>query len=60
VTRRPRKRGPGRPPLGAAARSRYVPIKLTPAEYERVKAGADAEEITVSEYARRKLLGPVD
>lgn len=58
MPRRSCKRGPGRPPLGAAARSRYVPIKVTEAEYTAIKAAADAAEISVSEYARRKLLCP--
>jgi len=59
MPRRAGKRGPGRPPLGALARSRYVPIKVTEAEYERIKSAADAAGISVSGYVRRKLLGDV-
>lgn len=33
----PRKRGPGRPKLGADARSVVVPVRLTKAQYEAIE-----------------------
>lgn len=59
-----RKRGPGRPSLGAAARSVVVPIRLTKAQYESIAeyvakenaeidaAGGDGTRATVSSWVR--------
>jgi len=34
----PRKRGPGRPKLGADARSVVVPVRITKAQYKAIEA----------------------
>lgn len=60
----PRKRGPGRPRLGADARSVVVPVRLTKAQYKSIAAyvarenaevkaaGGDGTTATVSSWVR--------
>lgn len=60
----PRKRGPGRPKLGADARSVVVPVRLTKAQYKAIAgyvakenaeikaAGGDGTTATVSSWVR--------
>lgn len=57
MIRRPRKRGPGHPPLGKLARSVIVQARVTPAEHAAIAAGAKAAGETVSDYCRRRILG---
>ena len=52
MPRAPKKRGPGRPPLGDAARSVIVTIKLTPAEAEQWRAMAGDHPL--SEWIRQR------
>ena len=59
-----RKRGPGRPKLGAEARSVVVPVRLTKAQYSAIAkyvakenaeikaAGGDGSTATVSSWVR--------
>lgn len=59
-----RKRGPGRPKLGAAARSVVVPVRITKAQYKAIEAyvakenaeikadGGDGTTATVSSWVR--------
>lgn len=49
-----RRRGPGRPPLGEAAKS-VESVRLTPALRAAAAQRADEEGITVSEVIRRAL-----
>ncbi|MGE5803372.1 MAG: hypothetical protein ACM358_14090 [Gemmatimonadota bacterium] len=46
----PRKRGPGRPPLGADARSETVRVRLTPAQRKQVAAAAERDQQSESEW----------
>jgi hypothetical protein len=55
MPRKPPKRGPGRPPLGAAGRSKVRTIKLTAAELGAQEAAATAESRTWSDWARAAL-----
>ena len=60
----PRKRGPGRPKLGASARSVVVPVRLTKAQVVQIAAyvaaenaeikaaGGDGRRATVSSWVR--------
>jgi len=60
----PRKRGPGRPKLGAEARSVVVPVRLTKAQAKAIEqyvekenaeikaAGGDGTTATVSSWVR--------
>lgn len=57
MTRRPKKRGPGQPPLGDRARSMVVQLRVTAAEAAAVRRHAAAEGVSVSEYVRRRILG---
>ena len=50
------KRGPGRPPLGAAARSRPIRVLVTAAEEAAIQAAAALEEISVSDWGRDRLV----
>lgn len=59
-----RKRGPGRPKLGADARSVVVPVRLTKAQYKAIEQyvakenaeinaqGGDGQRATVSSWVR--------
>lgn len=49
-----RRRGPGRPPLGEAAKS-VESVRLEPALRDEAARRAEAEGITVSELIRRAL-----
>ncbi len=51
---RPRRRGPGRPPLGADAKSVHS-IRLEPALQAEMSRRAAAEDTTVSDVIRRAL-----
>ena len=67
----PRKRGPGRPRLGAEARSVVVPVRLTKAQYKaiaeyvrkenaEIKAeGGDGQRATVSSWVRDVIKGSI-
>lgn len=44
------RRGAGRPPLGADARSESIRIRVTPAVAARVQAAADAAKMSVSDW----------
>ncbi|HEX2689774.1 MAG TPA: hypothetical protein VHN14_24315 [Kofleriaceae bacterium] len=50
------KRGPGRPPLGAAARNRPIRVLVTAAEEAAIRAAAELEEISVSDWGRDRLV----
>ena len=50
------RREPGRPPLPAERRlSRTIRVRVTPPDYRRIRSLADAEGLSVSEWARRAL-----
>ncbi len=49
----PKKRGPGRPPLGAAARKRIVALKVSDAELHKLRGQAEGAGVSVSEWVRR-------
>ncbi len=49
----PKKRGPGRPPLGDKARSRIVALKVSEAELHKLRGQAEGAGVSVSEWVRR-------
>jgi hypothetical protein len=67
----PRKRGPGRPRLGADARSVVVPVRLTKAQAKRIAeyvacenaeieaAGGDGQRATVSSWVRDVIVDSI-
>jgi hypothetical protein len=50
------KRGPGRPSLGAAARTVMVGIRLTPSEHIALVDMANQAGVTSSDFARTLVL----
>jgi hypothetical protein len=44
----PRKRGPGRPRLGASARSVVVPVRITTAQYKAIAAYVARENAEIA------------
>lgn len=60
MPRKPKPRGPGRPPKPAGERrAKYVPVRLTEAELALLKAAQAAGE-TLGACLRRLALGAVD
>ncbi len=58
----PRKRGPGRPRLGADTRSVVVPVRITKAQYREISARVATESesnpnATVSSWVRAVIAG---
>lgn len=55
TAKRPRKRGPGRPPLGTDARSVVVPVRITAAQHGAIEAAIEGTETTVSGWVRDRI-----
>lgn len=45
--------GPGRPAVQDAARTEMIAVRVTPEEFDRIKAAAQADDRDVSSWLRR-------
>lgn len=52
----PKKRGPGRPSLGAAARGRVLSFRVTDEQAAQIESAAAGDDTTANEWARRRVL----
>ena len=49
------KRGPGRPPINASAADKLMRVRVTPEQFDRYNAAADAKGESLSQWTRSTL-----